>query len=137
MTQGTKELDAERETRSRPPIPRFNWGAFLIPPVWGVAHGQWAGVFFVPLWVFVDNMVRGPRPFGVWTVLLGYSMAAVTLGCQVAFAANANRLAWSRVAGHMALDEFVRRQRIWAVAGAFGVVAIAAWIIAAISQAGL
>jgi hypothetical protein len=43
------------------PIPRFNWGAFFIPPIWGVANGQWPGVFFLPLWVFIDNMLRGPQ----------------------------------------------------------------------------
>ncbi len=135
MTEGTTKDTSEHKTCSRPPIPRFNWGAFLIPPIWGVAHGQWAAVFFVPLWVFVDNMIRGPRPFGVWSVVVGYAMAAVTLGFQVAFALNANRFAWSRVADQISPEEFRRRQRIWGVAGLAGAVAVAAWITASASGA--
>lgn len=110
------------------PIPRFNWGAFLIPPIWGVANGQWPGVFFLPLWAFIDNMLRGPQPFGVWSAVMGWSIAGLTLGIQALYAANANRLAWRRVAGHMSPEQYARRQRWWAVIGAVVFAGMVVWI---------
>lgn len=109
-------------------LPGFNWGAFFLAPIWGVAHGQWSGVFFLPLWVFVDNVLSGPRPFGVWTLVIGWSMALVTLGFQVGFARNANRYAWLRAGGRTSLERFVRGQRAWAIAGGILFVAMALWV---------
>lgn len=109
-------------------IPGFNWGAFFIPPIWGVAHGQWAAVFFLPLWVFVDNILQGPRPFGMWSVALGWVMFGLTLGAQALFAAHANRVAWHRVAARVSADQFARRQRIWGAVGAVTFIGMATWI---------
>lgn len=110
------------------PVPRFNWGAFFIPPIWGVANGQWPGVFFLPLWVFIDNMLRGPQPFGIWSVIAGWTVAALTIGAQALYAANANRIAWHKVAGHMSSEQFARRQRIWAIIGVLTFAGMAVWI---------
>jgi len=110
------------------PIPRFNWGAFFVPPIWGVANGQWPGVFFLPLWVFIDNMLRGPQPFGIWSVIAGWTVAALTIGAQTLYAANANRIAWHRAAGRMSPEQFARRQRIWAIVGALTFAGMAVWI---------
>ena len=110
------------------PIPRFNWGAFLIPPIWGVANGQWPGVFFLPLWVFIDNVLRGPQPFGAWSAVAGWTLAALTAGAQALYAANANRLAWHRFADRMTPEQFARRQRIWGVAGVTTIAGMAVWI---------
>ena len=110
------------------PIPRFNWGAFFVPPIWGLAHGQWPGVFFLPLWVFIDNMLRGPQPFGVWSALIGWGIAGLTLGAQAVYAANANRIAWHRVADRMAPETFARRQRIWGLGGGVVIAGMSVWI---------
>jgi hypothetical protein len=110
------------------PIPRFNWGAFFMPPIWGVANGQWPGVFFLPLWVFIDNMLRGPQPFGIWSVIAGWTLAALTIGAQALYAANANRIAWHKVAGHMSPEQFARRQRIWAIIGVLTFAGMTIWI---------
>lgn len=123
------DVDLEAHFADPPaPIPRFNWGAFFIPPIWGVANGQWPGVFFLPLWVFVDNMVQGPHPFGVWNLVIGWSIAAATLGAQAVYAANANRIAWSRVAGRMTPEQFARRQRVWGIAGVIVIAGMIVWI---------
>ncbi len=110
-------------------LPRFNWGAFLIPPVWGIAHGQWAGVFFLPLWIFVDNVLRGPQLLGAAGVVAGWLLAAATLGIQAAYAAHANEHAWRRAAGTVTVERFVRAQRRWAVAGALSIAFMAAAIV--------
>ena len=117
-------------------VSRFNWGAFFLPPIWGVAHGQWPGVFFLPLWVFVDNMLRGPRPFGAWSVVLGVSMAFITVGFQAAYAYNANRFAWARTGGRVEPGVFACRQRAWGIAGILVTAAMAAWIVMFLLDAG-
>lgn len=96
-----------------PRLPRFNWGAFAFPPLWGPAHGQWPGAVFLPIWLFLDNIVStapGRPPFV--TAFAGFAVAA-TLGAQLYFAKRANGQAWRRVCDEMTVDEFVRRQRVW------------------------
>ncbi|HET6497686.1 MAG TPA: hypothetical protein VFH17_01330, partial [Coriobacteriia bacterium] len=100
----------------------------LIPPIWGLANGQWPGIFFLPLWVFIDNVLHGPRPFGAWSVAIGLVMAGLTVGAQALFAANANRVAWSRVGDRMSAEQYARRQRIWGIAGAFIFLGMAVWV---------
>ncbi len=36
-------------------VPRLNLGAFLMPGIWGPAHGLWICILFYPLWLFADN----------------------------------------------------------------------------------
>ncbi len=43
-------------------------------------------------------------------------IVAFTLAAQAWFAKRANGLAWRRVAGQVSVDDFVRRQRLWAIA---------------------
>ena len=99
-----------------PSLPRFNWGAFFMPPIWGIAHGLWAGAFFVPLWAFVDSAVRSTvdKPLAwrvaAWATLVG------TVAFQLEYARTANRLAWRRASAHMSLEVYLRRERIWAAA---------------------
>lgn len=96
-----------------PSLPRFNWAAFALPPVWGPAHGQWAGIFFLPIWLFADSVAstagRGPIALVVAVLVL-----VGTLAFQAYFAKRANGVAWRRVAARVSVDEFVRRERVWA-----------------------
>lgn len=117
-------------------LPRFNWGAFLMPPIWGVAHGQWAGVFFLPAWAFVDNVLRAERAFGVWSVVLGVLMVFATLGLQFAFARNADRVAWRRASGRIDLATYLRNQRYWAIGCALLAAGMAVWVYAYIARYG-
>jgi len=97
-----------------PRLPRFNFAAFALPPVWGPAHGQWVGVLFLPIWVFADDVAstlgRGNMALAGAAVIL-----PATFAFQAFFAKRANGLAWRRVAGRMSVDEFARRQRLWAM----------------------
>lgn len=101
------------EGADRPRLPRFNWGAFAFPVLWGPAHGEWAGVVFLPAWLFLDNIVStasGRPPFVA--VFAGFAVAA-TLGAQLFFAKRGNGQAWRRVCDRMTVAEFVRRERFW------------------------
>jgi hypothetical protein len=99
-----------------PKLPRFNWGAFLMPPIWGIAHGLWAGAFFVPLWAFVDSAIRSTldRTLG-WRVIAWATLVG-TVAFQYEYARTANRLAWRRASERMSLADYLRRERIWAAA---------------------
>lgn len=138
MDDARVSLEALNEDASEYPagLPRFNWGAFLMPPIWGVAHGQWAGVFFLPAWAFVDNVLRAERAFGVWTTVLGWVMVLATLGLQVGFAMNADRVAWRKRREGVTLETYLRRQRYWAIASAVMAVGMAVWIAAYIARYG-
>ena len=80
-------------------IPKFNWGAFFVPPIWGIVNRQWWGVLFLPAWVFVDNMLRSESTLGAWTTLAGIGMAAATLALQAVYARLADSLALRRFVG--------------------------------------
>lgn len=119
-----------------PELPRFNWGAFLVAPIWGVAYGLWSGVFFLPAWAFVDNVVRGPQVFGAWTAVLGWAMVAATIALQYLYARTANRLVWHRSRGTLDLGRYALHQRWWTIGGAVTFVAMAVWIAAFIASGG-
>ena len=47
MAQLTDE-EIAREDEFLKGLPRFNIGAFLLPPIWGAAHGFWVTILFYP-----------------------------------------------------------------------------------------
>lgn len=97
-----------------PQLPRFNLAAFLIPPVWGPAHGLWAGAIFLPMWLFADSILRtvgGGMPGAVG----GAVVIGVTLAMMWWFARRANGLAWRRVCDRVGVGEYARRERVWAI----------------------
>lgn len=136
MSVGTDIDTPSAEETVRLEIPRFNWGAFLVPPIWGVVHGQWWGVFFLPAWAFIDNMLRGPRIWGPWTVVIGIGMALTTIGLQVLYARSADRLAVRGIADRAAFERYLRSQRVWGVGGAVVFVVMIAWVTAFIALGG-
>lgn len=130
-------MSGDRDIRALPDgLPRFNWGAFLIPYIWGPAHGQWPGVFFLPALAFVDNVLRGNHSLGAWGTAVGMAMVVSTLVLLFLFATYANRFAWPRAARRMTLDTYLYRQRLWAVAGVVVALGMAVWIWAYIERYG-
>lgn len=121
------QIKAEEEfLRGMPPI---NIGAFLLPPIWGPAHGMWATIVYYPIWLFADNMFyaayaeRTPFSIGI-AVVVFVTLLAITL----AFARISQPLAAHRaVARGISKEAYLKRERVWAAACAVaGVVAIAA-----------
>lgn len=110
-------------------VPPVNVAAFLLPPIWGPAHGIWASIAFYPLWIFADNMFY-----------LAYSQRtplAITLGLLVFVSLALITLIFARLsqplALHRALDRgisketYLKRQRIWMIVCIIiGVIALAA-----------
>lgn len=116
-------------------IYRFNWGAFLMPGIWGLVYGVWQ---FIGLW-----MASILLPYGVIALLGGSDTATPTLSVLIgstviseAFVGvarlwsgvNANRLLWNReqlrlavvpgAAPRRPIGKYIRRQRTWAYVGA-------------------
>lgn len=97
-----------------PELERFNLAAFMLAPIWGPAHGQWAGAFFLPIWLFADSLVISALRGGVAPRIMAGAVLAVTLASQTFFARRANGLAFRRVIGRIEAAEFARRERLWA-----------------------
>lgn len=123
MTQLTDEqIAAEKEFMKG--LPRFNVAAFLLPPVWGPAHGLWVTILYYPIWLFVDNLFyatfEDPQPLSIVFTVLAF---AILLGITIAFA-----IVSQPIAAHRAEDRgisratYLKRQRAWAIGCAIGAV---------------
>lgn len=97
-----------------PALPRFNVAAFLLPPIWGPAHGQWAGAIFLPLWLFADSTLR-TAGHNTETMVAGAVVSAGTLGAMAWFGKRANGLAWRSRWATVTVAEYVNRERAWAM----------------------
>lgn len=112
-------------------IPKFNVGAFLCTPVWGIAHGKWIVIMLYPIWVFVDSCIRGAvyntSPLSVTLAIIA---TVGTLAFSFVFARTCGPHAYLRVAHKMTVDTYLSRQRVWAWAMlvvAIAVIALASW----------
>ena len=78
-------------------LPRFNIGAFLMPGIWGPAHGFWVCILFYPLYVFIDNLFFGafvdPQP---WKVAVAVLAGIIFLGVSIAFSLVSQPIYFSR-----------------------------------------
>ncbi len=113
-------LEADAEL---PHLPKMNWGAFLMPALWGPGHGQWYLILMYPIWLFLDNIVYTAVHAGGLYVLLAVVCLAVMLAFMVVYARGANMFGYLRVAQDKDLGQFLGRERVWAVV--MGVIAVA------------
>ena len=111
-----------------PALPRFNLAAFLIPFIWGPAHGQWVGAVFLPIWLFADSIVANAAAGGMVTRIAAVVVVAATVAFQAFFAKRANGLAFRRVCGRTSVGEFACAERLWALASVPAAGAIVAWV---------
>ncbi len=112
-----------------PRLPRFNLAAFLIPPIWGPAHGQWVGAVFLPIWLFMDSIISTGLRGGVGAKLAASAVVVATVAFGAFFAKRANGLAYRRVCDRMSVETFVRRQRLWAIAAVPLALALLGWAV--------
>lgn len=110
-------------------LPRINWGALLMPGIWGPAHGFWASILFYPLWLVADNLIYAAYVEPTFAsiaiaVLIGVVTVAFTIGfalvCQPIAAHNAEAAGISR-------ETYLKRERVWAVVCAILAVIAVAW----------
>ncbi len=98
-------------------LPRINWGAFFMPPIWGPAHGFWVTILWYPAWLLADNVVywatQTPSPLAIALAVL---TLAILLVATIVFAIVSQPFAAHR-AEKRGIDRqtYLRRQRIWAI----------------------
>lgn len=131
MTNLTDEQIAA-EKKFMEGLPRFNIGAFLMPPIWGPAHGIWVTILYYPIWLFVDNLFyatwQDPTPL---SIVLSILAGAILLGITIAFAIVSQPIAAHR-AERMGIsrERYLSRQKKWAVASA--IIAVAMLVLATV-----
>ena len=125
-----------------PEVNRFNWGAFLVPVLWGAGYRVW---HLVAIWAFallvpitlsaiVAVGVAGGSGVASASAVIGVTVASDVVVAYIRLwaGANANRLLWERESKRLEADPaarprmgvalFLRRQRAWVVWGAIGAV---------------
>ena len=110
-------------------LPRINWGAFLMPGIWGPAHGFWVCILFYPLWVFIDYLIYGayinPEP---WAIAIAVIAGVILFGITLAFAIVSQPFAAHRAeAKGVSREKYLKRERIWAVVCFLLAVVALAW----------
>ncbi len=128
MAELTDEQIRE-EQRFLQGLPRMNWGALLMPGIWGPAHGFWVSLLFYPLWLLADNLTFNayldPQPF--WIALSAISLI-VTIGATIVFALVSQPIAAHRAEERgISRQQYLKRERIWAVVCLIIAVAAFAW----------
>lgn len=117
-----------KEGEEMPQLPRFNWGAFFMPPIWGPAYGAWAGIIVLPLWLFTDSVLRsavytiGPNA-ALSAKIVTYGLAVLlpilTVALMAWVASRGWGFAWRRTfkTGYdkVTFKQFKKRQYVWAV----------------------
>lgn len=99
-------------------LPRINWGALLMPAVWGPAHGQWVTIFFYPIWLLADTCLTNAVLYGGLAIVLAITVFLGTAAITIFYACTAGQKAYLRVADRMTLQEYLARERVWVVVSA-------------------
>lgn len=112
----------KEEERFLEGLPRFNVGAFFLPPIWGPGHGMWVTILFYPIWLFADNMFyaafENPSVMSIALALIVF--VTLTAG-TVAFAIVSQPFAAHR-AERMGVDRetYLRREKRWTIGCVIG-----------------
>ena len=96
-------------------LPRINWGAFLMPAIWGPAHGIWIAIIFYPLWLIADNVFYlawvEPSPIAI---VIAISVFAIMFGITLGFAIVSQPFAAHRAENMgVSRETYLRRERWW------------------------
>ncbi|MBE6472470.1 MAG: viscotoxin-A3 [Coriobacteriaceae bacterium] len=110
-------------------LPRVNWGALLMPGVWGPAHGFWICILFYPLYIFIDNLFFAAYTTQeAWVIALAVIGGLLLFGATVAFALISQPIAAHRADDKgVTREQYLKRERIWAVVSLVLAVAALSW----------
>lgn len=105
-------------------LPRFNVAAFLLPPIWGPAHGFWVTILYYPIWLFVDNLFCATYEHpDALSVALSIFAGVVLLAITIAFSIVSQPMAAHRAEDKgISRQTYLKRQRYWAIGCAIGAV---------------
>ncbi|SEO92033.1 hypothetical protein SAMN02910314_01634 [Denitrobacterium detoxificans] len=123
--EGLTDEQVERERALLKGVPVLNLGALFLPPIWGPAHGMWWTIVFYPIWALADSLfyyayasVSGVGESSPLAVVAAVVVLLLLTAFTFAFARLAQPAALHRALEHkgMRKSEYLRRERIWAVA---------------------
>ena len=111
------DADIEREAAFLADLPFFNWGAFFMPPIWGIAHGDWPCILFYPLWIFCDNLLYNAwQNPSVLSAVLAILVLVIITAVMLAYARLSVPRSAHRAAEHGdTLEHYLKVQRRWAI----------------------
>ena len=110
----------------------INIGAFLMPPIWGPAHGNWVTILYYPAWTFADyiffNAFTAPS---VGSIALAILVFLTLLFVTLVYARLSQPMAAHRAAEKGKTKERYKKEELWwaiasAVIGA-AMIAFATW----------
>ena len=116
---GRADRDYEEEVPEEIRNCKFNFGAFLMTPIWLLLHRRVLAGILLILLLAATNMVGGAAPF---LGLLGF---VISIAISVYFGINGYRIAWQDRGYYDTVDDVMGRERKWAILGI--VVAILLW----------
>lgn len=110
-------------------VPRFNIGAFLLPPIWGPAHGIWITILYYPAWLFMDNILyatyRDPTPL---MVIGAIAASLALLAVTIAFAVFSQPYALKRALSFgKTKEKYLSNQRKWTIGCIIGAALMLGW----------
>lgn len=135
-----QEIDDAEPTADRgfgsgempPELDRFNWGALLLPSIWGIVYGVWP---VVTLWllglstpVILMAIVGVAGPTAVSSAAVGISVVSQIIGITISLyiGASATRMLWRReqlrlevlgVPARFSVEKYRARQKVWTRVG--------------------
>ncbi|MHB0998876.1 MAG: hypothetical protein ACYC27_06485 [Armatimonadota bacterium] len=111
----TKKGDVSRLT-DKPigPPPGFNWGGFLLPFWWSIAHSAWLWAVIPFFWVFLYQVWMSIMPDVIWpwTAIACFFCLAE----PIVFLVKGNEIA-TKNRRFYSIDEFRSVQKAWTVWG--------------------
>lgn len=94
-------------------VPRFNWGAFLLPFFWAIAYG-------LPEFALLVGIVWGAEAyfmFRIHNLQLAQAVSLVELAVYVAIGFLGPRTYWRRRPNKLTVAEYNRKQTKWLLIG--------------------
>lgn len=112
------EQEIKEEQKFLEGLSYFNWGALLMPPIWGPGHGEVAVVLFYPLWLFVDNLIYAAvtEPSALSVSLAAIALTVIILITLVYGRISQPRAAHRAEAAGKTREQYLAAERKWAVA---------------------
>ncbi len=98
-------------------VPRFNIGAFFLPPIWGPAHGIWITILYYPAWLVADNLFYAAfiSP-SIMSIAAAVTVFVLLLAVTIAFAILAQPYAWHRAHDKgKTKEQYLAAEKKWAV----------------------
>ena len=99
-------------------VGKWSWAGFAIGPLWGLFNGViWPFLVSLALvvvdFVFIFILIQNEEDFG-WLYIAN---VAISLAISIYLGVKGNGLAWKKRKDGTTVEEFVKKQHSWAIAG--------------------